>query len=317
MPLGYLGYLKVADTFVLCNTAGLNRVVAPIMSKAVWGAGWYNAASVTNYADSQMHFEGGVNFELQGEPVVWNLVRDWLIEQRAFPQSVLLSPNGQVVHSYLVEGGDSRTGVWLRDAAFRIDATSLVTVGANGIALIRTETVSGSAYKDGLRANVGIPTKPLNPTTRNRNPIPGWNVQAEVTWPGAPAFWNEPNALNGMVLQNADVTVNNNTQIIRGCTGDPSPVAVLQGTIEVTGSMSLWRDGGIPDPFGEEGTFTSDDASVIFNLGGTPALTMRIPNLLIVSDAYEIQEQNTPVPRTFGLAGLGDGVNPPFMMDQA
>lgn len=228
MPIGYLGYVKLLDQFLLTNSTGLNRKIEPMMSEAVWGAGWYNAAKHTNYADNQQSFEGNIDFELQAQTDIWNLVRDWLIEDRACSQSVILSPNGVVVYDYTIDPADPRTGVWARSASFKIDAESLITLSVDCVALKRTETVNVIAsFCESLRSNPanGIPTNPLNPAPRNRNPIPGWNAAASVTWPNAPSFWQEPNNLTGMVLKSADINLNNNTQIIRGCTGDTNPVA--------------------------------------------------------------------------------------------
>jgi len=317
MPIGYLGFVKLVDQFLLTNSTGLNRQVNPLQSTGVWGAGWFNAATTTNYADSQQHFEGPLDFDLQGESALWNRVRDWVIEERACAQTVQMSPNGIVVYDYTVDPLDPRTGVWASNAAFTIDSEALVTLSVTGIALKREETISGQTFKAGLKTNVGIPTKPLNPTVRNRNPIPGWNTAAAVTWPNAPAFWSDPGELQGMVLQTANFTQNNNTQIVRGATGDTNPVAVIQGTITVDGSMSLWRDGGIPDPYVPDGNFTAASSSVNFELGGLPALAFRLPFVLLTSDAHDVQGQNTITQRTFGIAGLGDGVDPPLIMDPA
>jgi len=314
MAIGYLGYAKLANVFLLCSSTGLNRVVNPLMSSAVWGAGWYNAAQTTNYADSQMSFEGGINFEIQGTPSVWNLVRDWLIEQRAYSKSCVISPNGMVVYDYTTSGGDIRSGVWCKSTSFSIDSSSLITCATTGVALKRNETVTGAGYAANKRTNVGSPTNPLNPSPRNLNPIPGWNAQASVVWPNAPAFWSA-GSTQGMVLMKANINVNNNTQIIRGCTGDLAPVAVIQGVIQADGSMDLWRDGGIPDPYGTPGNFTATAASVDFVLGGT--LQMHLPHLLLTSDTFDVQGQNNPTMRSFGIAGLGDGSGPPFTMDAA
>lgn len=317
MPIGYLGFLNLENQFLLCNSTGLNRQVNPLQSNAVWGAGWHNAATVVAYADSQQHFEGAMNFELQGEPAIWNRVRDWLIEQRAFAKDARLSPNGIVVYNYALNPADFRTGVWLSQASFTIDATALVTLSCTGMALRRTETVANINWRNGLRDPLRRATKPLNPVPRNRNPIPGWNCAASVTWPNAPAFWNDPGNLQGMVLMQASVNFNNNTQIVRGCTGSVNPVAVIQGTMTVDGSMNLWRDGGIPDPYVPAGNFGADGASVVFALGGAPALTFRIRHVLLTSDAHDVQGANTITSRNFGLAGVGDCINPPMEMDPA
>jgi hypothetical protein len=199
-----------------------------------------------------------------------------------------------------------------------IDAEQLMTIAATGIALKRTENDNGDNFCSDLRNNVGIPTKPLNPSPRNRNPIPGWNTGAEVTWPNAPAFWEDPSNLFGMVLVRASVNLNNNTQIVRGCTGDKNPVAVIQGTMTVDGTMDLWRDGGIPDPYEPFENFTAETASATFNIGVTTTpLVMRMDHILITTDAHDVQGQNTLTTRNFGFAGLGDGIEPPLVFEAA
>lgn len=119
-----------------------------------------------------------------------------------------------------------------------------------------------------------------------------------------------------MVLRSASVDLNNNTQIIRGCTGSATAIAVLQGTMEVSGSIVVWRDGGIPDPYGN-GAFSALNASIAFSLGGSPSLDFSINYVLLNSDAYDVTGQNDPSTRTFGFAGLGDGTAPPLLMSAA
>lgn len=313
MPLGYLGYMKLANSYLLASSSGLNRVVEPIKSEGVWGAGWYNAADFTNYADNQQHFEGSVQFELQGNSTVWNLIRDWLVEQRVYAQSLEISPNGIDKHTYALVPGDPRTGAWLKQAQFTIGAGEIVSVNASLVALRRTETSTGSNYKS-IVMGPGAPEYPLNPAPHNMNPIPGWSSKAIITWPGAPPSWSE-DALDGFVLMNGDVTVNNNTQIIKGCTGSVNPAAVMQGTIAVDGSIVLWRDGSIPDPYDQPGTpHTATGSSIEFRIGETNPLTFSIPHVLLTSDTYNIQGKNSPTTRSFGFSGLGDGTAPPFLM---
>lgn len=320
MPLGYLGYASIEGVQLLTNTTGLNRVVNPLQSTAVWGAGWYNAAQTTNYADSQQHFEGPVNFELQAFPNLWNIIRDWLVEDRVNAKSVSLSPNGVIQYDYTLDQNDPRTGVWLGSASFTVDKESIVTVGATCVGLRRTETVVGTTYKD-LRdlsdTNNRKPTAPLNPSPRNRNPIPGYNCRAEISWPNSAPFWSTSN-LTGLVLMSTNFNVNNQPVIIRGCTQDPNPVAVLMGTMSVDGSMTLWRDGGIEDPYKTQDAFSAENANLSLHIGGGgPELTFEIPHVLITSDAHDVQAQNTETVRTFGISGLGDGENPPFLMQLA
>src|SRR6516165_12296912 len=130
MSIGYYGYAKLSNIFLLTNTGGLNREVNPILSEAVWGAGWYTGAQTTNYADSQMQFSGALTFELQGGlPKVWNLIVDWLVNWRVYPQSMLVSPNGLAIQSFQADSnpnGNTRGGVWMNSAGLTIDPAASI-----------------------------------------------------------------------------------------------------------------------------------------------------------------------------------------------
>jgi hypothetical protein len=312
MPLGYLGYMKLAGTYLLANSSGLNRVVEPLRSQAVWGAGWYNAATVTNYADNQQSFEGSVQFELQGNTTIWNLIRDWLIERRVFAKTLEISPNGLTKQLYEQTNSDAASGCWMKSAAFSVDPDSLISINASLVALKRVESQVASDYK-AIVNGPGLPSNPLNPSPHNRNPFPGWSAKATITWPGAPAFYSPSNP-TGMVLQKADFDINNNTVIIRGCTGESNPVMVLQGTMSVGGSMTLWRDGPIPDPYASGTPFTASGASIQLDFGSTSPLSIQVTHVLLTSDAFDLSGQNSPTVRVFGFEGLGNGLLPPFRM---
>jgi hypothetical protein len=314
MSIGYLGYAKLANIFLLTNTGGLNREVNPILSDAVWGAGWYTGAQHTNYADSQMNFSGGLTFELQGLPSVWNLITDWLINQRVTPQSLIISPNGLAVQSYTANPSDPTTGAWMNSAAFTVDPAASIKLNCNVIALKRNETYSASTYR-ATRIGPGIPTGPLNPIPTNRNPFPGWAAQTQIIWPGSPPVFSPSNP-TGMFMTGSDWTFNNNTQVVRGCTGQPNPAAIMQGVMSVEGTMRLFRDGVIQDPYAIPNTpFTASGSSVQMSFGNiAPIPTIQFLHVLLTSEEFAITGQNEIVPRTFGFAGLGSGDGPPMLM---
>ena len=269
---------------------------------------------MTNYADNQQNFEGSITFELQGIPSVWNLVTNWLINQRVTPQSLIVSPNGLVVQSYIANPADPRTGAWLNSAGITIDAEASIKLNCNVMALLRTETYSANTYRT-VRVGPGIPTAPMNPSPYNRNPFPGWSAQAVIGWPGSPSAFSQSNP-TGMFMMGADATFNNNCQVIRGCIGLPNPAAIMQGVMTVEGTVRLFRDGTIPDPYSIPNTpFTASGASLLMNIGlVNPIPQINLPSILLTSEEFTIQGQNTPVPRTFGFAGVGDGQRPPMLM---
>jgi hypothetical protein len=45
-----------------------------------------------------------------------------------------------------------------------------------------------------------------------------------------------------------------------------------------------------------------------------PQPQILIKHIILTSEEFTIQGQNTPVPRTFGFSGLGDGTAPPMVM---
>jgi intein/homing endonuclease len=209
----------------------LNREVNPILSEAVWGAGWWTGAQHTNYADSQMQFSGALTFELQGGlPTVWNLISDWLVNWRVYPQSMIVSPNGLAIQSFQADPnptGNTRGGVWMNSAGFTVDPAASIKLNCNVIGLQRSETYSASTYR-AVRTTSNVPTLPLNPAPINRNPFPGWLAQAQVNlwppnfpagggWPGGAPPNYSPTNPTGMFMMGADWTMNNNTQVVRGC----------------------------------------------------------------------------------------------------
>lgn len=198
MSLGYFGYAKLggptaspggqySPILLLTNTGGMNRAVNPIVSEAVWGAGWWTGAQHTNYADSQMQFDGALTFELQGGlPTVWKLITDWLVNWRVYPQSMIISPNGLAIQSFQADtnpNGNTRGGVWMNSAGFTVDPAASIKLNCNVIGLQRSESYSASTYR-AVRTTPNVPTLPLNPAPINRNPFPGWLAQAQVNlWP--------------------------------------------------------------------------------------------------------------------------------------
>lgn len=334
MGISFLGYIKLGNTsgsppseLVLANSSGLNRVVEPIQSRAVWGAGWYNAAATVAYADNQMHFEGNAVFEVQYNTAIWNMLIDWIVEQRVTPLTAQISPDGFVNYLYQQVNADPRSGLWNKSAAIRISPEAAITCDVDCLALKRIENVisPGSNYASTFRYNLGnggpggtLPadfvSSVRNPSPFNRNPIPGWQAKAAVTWPNAPAFWADGSQPYGMALRETDFTINNNTTLIKACTGDRIPLAIIVGTIEATGSIQLWRDGAIPDPYGDQNnpsTFTASGANINLFLAGGASPAVTFGGVVLSTDTYNVANGNEPVSRTFGFFGVGDTTYPP------
>lgn len=331
MGLGFAGYAKIESSFVLCNTTGLEVQINPIYSAAVFGSGWYNAAAVTNFADNQLTYEGPIEFDLQGNPTIWDIVRDWAILRRAFPKSLELSPDGSVVYQYTFSDLALFDGAWNSALSLRFSPEAITKATANAIAIRRVEVFSDLQYFDfddggpAPKTGVGTPLSPVNPPTaptgaRNLNPIPGWNSRAAFVINDTDSLevyaGEETDYKTEVMDYSFDIT--NNTQIVRTCNGKRIPSAVLQGTIDVTGSVTLYREGGIKDPVKLDVDEASGAADYVYadqtylgiNIGDT--LFVKIPYALITSSDYGVKGQNEVSTRTFGIKGIGDGVEPPI-----
>jgi hypothetical protein len=105
---------------------------------------------------------------------------------------------------------------------------------------------------------------------------------------------------------------------VKNCTGLPNPAAVMQGVMAVEGTMRLFRDGVILDPYASTtpgGPFTASGSSIQMSFGNlAPIPTIQFLHVLLTSEEFTIAGQNEIVPRTFGFAGLGDGTQPPMLM---
>jgi len=320
MGLGFQGFAKLGTDFLLANTTGLDVQINPILSTAVFGSGWFNAAQTTNFADNQLTYEGPIDFDFQASGSILDFVRDWAVTERAFSKDLSLSPDGSVVYDYLFTALSEFDGAWNSALSLTFDPEALVSASATAIAIKRSETFADLQYFDN-KFGVGTPVNPLNPSPRNTNPVPGWNAEAAFVtdgarWEDLPAFGYDSDFRIEMLNFNLDIT--NNTVIVRTCNGKRVPSAVLQGTINTTGSATLYREGGIKDPVKLLADGVTEAADYVFaedtffGVAIASTLFIKVPFALITTSDYGVQGQNELSSRTFGFQGLGDGVLPPI-----
>ena len=357
MGMGYQGFVKFYDAgpattpiVLLATGASVNLVLESIYSTSVWGAGWWNAATTAHYADNAIRFEGNVDFELQGGDTIWELIEDWIIGNRAYPKSVDISPDGARVYQYRTTGAYGANydlqGLWNTNAGFSTSEGSFVTVSAGCIALDRVEdtptgagTFSDFSYiqqKEGVITEscaVFDDTNPLNPGGSNVNPIPYWHTNAQLLRgtfiPGLPFTGGTvPQAGLETVEWSADLTQNH--VVLYTCNGNRLPTALLQGPIDVTGNVVLYHPDGVFDPIlgpAHTGTLTSPYLyaentwfRVTIARGADPDVYIQLNAVVVESDDYSIQGQDSVTNRSFSLKGLGgrcgpaDVTMPPMIM---
>jgi hypothetical protein len=357
MGMGYQGFVKfytggpaTGPLVILATGASVNLVLEPIYSTSVWGAGWYNAATTAHYADNAIRFEGNVDFELQGGNDIWDLMGDWIINDRAYSRSVDISPDGARVYQYRTTGAYNAdydlNGAWNTSASFSTSEGSFVTVSAGVIALDRSETTPTGAgtfsdfsyinQKTGViteDCTVFDDTNPLNPGGSNVNPIPYWRTNAQLLRGTYTApFTGGAVPQTGLETVEWSVDLTQNHVVLYTCNGTRLPTALLQGPIDVTGNLVLYNEAGVFDPiFGPDGTGTLTTPymyaentwfRIAIARGADPTIFIELPAVVIESDDYSITDQGSVTNRGFSIKGLGGRCNgtvtmPPMIMSDS
>jgi len=381
MAMGYQGLAQIeinrdgTQGFVplLIESSSINLVLEPIYSEAIWGAGWYNAATNVNYADNAVRYEGSLDFQLQASANIWNLIRDWVIEYRAYSRAARITPDASWVYYYgpsqnttadyndhgtgtgsdiVVNQGRGRMGLWNQGMSLTTSAGSFVTGSLNSVGLFRqvfgpgntnpygvswadpfqqanpdfrTFTSPGEASYIDDRFGISGPNNPLNPVhpeynnQPNFDPIPYWRTRAYLKRYGG-VTW-DPITIQGIETETVEWSIDqtNNTQVLYTCRGVRGASAVLQGSIDATGSVTLYHPYGLVDPIFGDGSgaydeftpyLTAENTEFTAEIVGTGAgsgdyLTIALPAVVVESDDYGIRGQNDVTNRTYGMKGLG------------
>jgi hypothetical protein len=230
MAMGYQGLAQIGSQSLpsagidggyinlLITGCAINMALDPIYSAAVWGAGWFNGAATANYADNVVRFEGGMDFELQASKNVWNLVRDWAIESRAYSRAARITPDGSWIYNYTASGSADpaqnptdpgtytnaatiRRGLWSRGLTLNTSEGAFVTAAMDCLALERDvygpgdprafsgiivdpalTTITDPGAVSYIQDKFGLsnPNNPLNPGGLSYDPIPYWRTEAYI-----------------------------------------------------------------------------------------------------------------------------------------
>lgn len=344
-----MGFARLYETgpasdaiLLLATGASVNLVLEPIYSSAIWGAGWYNAATSAHYGDGPLRYEGNIDIELQGTNELWNLVRDWASEQRAYPRSADICPDGQNVYQFRTTGAYDATfdneGAWCTSAGFSTSEGSFVTVSLGVVGLSRTiGTPAGAATYINQRTGVIAGTSPdtirgsypLNPVSSNVSPIPYWRTNANLldldsggalVYPNYPSYtpFSSGSAIQaGLETVEWSIDCTNNHVVLYTCDGDRQATAVLQGAQDASGSVTLYRSEGVFDPItGPSGTGTETNpwsyaqrlcfrVEIERSPASSNAVYIELPAAQIESDDYSLRGQSDVVTRGFSIKGLG------------
>jgi len=337
MGMGYQGFVKFVDVtgdlVVLATGASVNLVLEPIYSSAVWGAGWYNAATSAHYADNAIRYEGSVDIELQlgSGGRIWDFMEAWIISERAYSKTMGISPDGSRVFDYVASGSYDLTGAWNTSAGFSTSEGSFVTTSLGVVALDRTmlDPAGGTDFssytyilqKEGVIASdcpvlLG-PTNPLNPSGNNVDPIPFWRTNAELLkGVYATPFTGGAVPQAGLETVEWSVDITQNHIILYTCNGTRLPTALLQGPMDVSGNVVLYHTDGVFDPIlgptGAEGTLTTPYLyaentwfRVSIATSAVNTVYIELPAVVVEGDDYSIQGQDSVTNRAFSIKGMG------------
>jgi hypothetical protein len=334
MAVGYSGFAQFDDNgtkvTLLTTSSSINTNPNPIMSQAALGYGWANAPDTSHYAEGVLVYQGGIGFDFQAIDDVWGFLRDFAIYKRAFPKSLLYSPDGTRIYNYQATVGealndesspDDFTGAWCESFGLSTSADQLVTANMNVIALTRTETDNGTGYFDNPNgylegANIGqfTNTQPLNPIggddlALNTSPVPFWKTTAKLTIGGE----EQAGGTSSVQIMGWNINLSNNTQVIKTCSGQRKAMCVVCGPMAVDGSINLYAPGGVWDPVsplistGYNPIIAYNSQMSIDILGDGKTYTAALPAIMLQGDDYPLNV-GAPVSRTFNLKGLGGKV---------
>jgi hypothetical protein len=125
------------------------------------------------------------------------------------------------------------------------------------------------------------------------------------------------------------VDVTQNSIWLYVCNGSRLPIALLQGPMDVSGSVTLFHQNGVFDPVlgpTNTGTLTSpylyaENTWLRVTIAGGPSgnVFMEVPAVVIEGDDYSIPGLDAVVNRVFSIKGLGGRCYngyalPPFLM---
>ena len=167
--------------------------------------------------------------------------------------------------------------------------------------LFRSVISNGDSYIDNnegeIAGNCTIlnATNPLNPGGLSMNPVPFWKTTAEILVNGS-----LPQADLKAVEWNVDVS--QNTIVVYTCRKTRNPRAILQGSMDVSGSVAMYHPDGVFDPIADT-TMGGYNTEFVVDING--AAEIRVPAVVVENDDYGLSGQDAVTNRTFSFKGMG------------
>lgn len=331
MAVGYSGFAQIIDgsgnpITLLTTNMGINPELNPINSSSAVGYGWKNAADVSHYANGVRNYRGSLDFDMQGA-LVWDIINKWALTERVYSKQFRHSPDGTRYYEYGVgtdlgdweappaEGAKTtQRGAWCESFRLSTSQDSTVQTSLGVLALRRSEVELGDGYFDNVTGHIashcssfGL-TDPLNPSQENISPIPFWKTNADIyltSYGGQPAVYEE-----GAETVQWSIDLSNSPQILKTCNGVSIngygvAHAVVMGPMSVSGSIQLYKHGGIKDPVDKIPLYADQSSFLVqIDAGNNTILKVYLPAVKLESDSYDFNT-TSPVFRTFSIKALG------------
>jgi hypothetical protein len=280
MSIGYMGYVKMGGTTYLATSANVAEVITPIYSNAARGAGWKTSGTAF-YSDDIFQYEGNVDFELVVG--MWATLRNWIIETRTTPTTMVISPDGSNVYTFTAAPG-SMAGLYNSSANFSTSEGSFVTcsVGVLGITRVESQTQTYILNTTGQ-------------TFVQYEPLAYWQSSVTIGGSALPA---------GTTAIDWSVDISNNPTVVYGCKGTKGPVAIMMGEVEVTANVVLFNPDGVAAPS------LATQALAISTGGGT----LTLPKALADNDSNDLSGNDSIISRAYSFKGLASSGKSPIEM---
>lgn len=242
MPMTYKGWVSINSIAVPCNTSGLDLTPSPQFSENVHRHGW-----VINYADGQNAYEGTIEIPINN--AILATIKTWVTTADQ-NYSVLVSADG------LAAGKDSTwtyANTYLRSITLNGNAGGIATASLDLVA--KTRTAAGSAPT--FTATAGA--------TDQTNPIPYWKTSLEYNG----STGNFGGSGDATQVTAWSLTAALNPVVLYYFNGSQDPGTIQTGTMDVTGSATIYNESGTVIPSnGQAGVLTLDSVNgVTWTLG--------------------------------------------------
>ena len=291
--VGYAGWIKDKESGLMIPVRSCNLVKTPgkiFGDDLIHGSSGDEAATPIYWAWGANAYGGSINTYYM--TALWDgLLKDWCLEDRCTPRSLIVSPDGVEVHEY----------VDCYVTSFRLASTAPTGAGGTPVDLsfdiaARTRVVS---------TETSASYNATGPADLDNAPVPYWRTS--MSYDGFNSASVTP------AVTSWSLTVRHNTFSIYVHDGQQDPGWIKQGLVIVEGECVLYHPDGVPEPVDSitEANHTPYSLTItIAKQGDVTFTTFTIPYVVITEYSKPFAGTSAPVVRTVRFRGMGDATTP-------